>query len=164
MLYYNCRLHGSRTFHSFMILSLTFKIIDTLDCDNYRSCTTTFTLFPPSCCLINITTKIYYYIAFLSFLAGLGVDKDSFLLIDILGGRGGGVEEIFQDKRQNRHMTKDKQTRRKCAVPSLFLTECGNGSSSNSRQCSEVGTETVLLPVVKSNCRELRSSQFDNCL
>ncbi len=99
---------GAEPFTASRIHSLCFKMVDTVECGYFRSCAITFTFFPPSCCLITIIF-VLSSVAFLSFLAGLGIDKDSFLLVDILVGEG--VEEKFSrqklktDTRQktNRH-------------------------------------------------------------
>ena len=66
-----------------------------------------------------------------------------------MGGRGVG-RKISK--------TEDKQTRKKCAVPSLFLTERGNARGYSSQRRQVVVAETIVLPVVKSNSHKLRRS------
>lgn len=90
---------GAESFRALQILSVSFKIIDTVECYNFRSHAITFTFFPSSYILIN-----HHFYAFLSFLAGRGVDKEDFLYL------GGFLKKNFKDT--NRHGGK-------CVVSSL---------------------------------------------
>ena len=106
---------GAEPFTASQILFLSFKIIDTVECDTSDHVQPHSLSFLLRCLITAIF--VLRSMAFRSFLAlaGLGVDQDSFLMVYVCGGGGGGrvLKKNFQDKRQ-------KQTWRKCAVQAFF--------------------------------------------